>query len=124
MKHILVTVLLSIALCSCAQRIDCRALKTGVFTTRTASNGVVTVTRTATQSIEEIPAIGKKMVNSIRWTADCSFTMQYESGDKPPSPTADQPIDCEIIEVGDGYHVVRATIRGTSIQADYRMETK
>ncbi|MBW2937492.1 hypothetical protein KXJ69_05205 [Aureisphaera sp. CAU 1614] len=64
------------------------------------------------------------MVNSIHWTSDCSFTIEYESGDKPPTPTADLPIDCEIIEVGEDYHIVRSQIRGTEIQFDYLMENK
>lgn len=64
------------------------------------------------------------MINSIQWTGDCTFTIKYESGDKPSAKTADLPIDCEIIEIGENYHIVRARIRGTDIQGDYRMENK
>lgn len=124
MKLSIVTVLLSVALNSCAQKIDCGSFRTGTFTTQTKTNGVIIITRTATQSIEEIPALGKKMINSIKWTGDCTFTIQYESGDKPPSPTAAIPIDCEIIQVGDDFHVVHSRIRGTEIQMDYKMENK
>ncbi len=103
---------------------DCSDVKIGTFTTQTESYGVITVTRTETQSIEDIPAINKKMVNSIYWTSDCTFTLEYESGDKPPTSTAELPIDCEIIDVGEDYHIVRCQIRGTETKFDYTMKNK
>ena len=124
MKLNTVILLFFVTIISCAQKSDCNKLKTGIFTIQTESNGIITVTRTKTQSIEDIPAIGKKMVNSINWTSDCSFTIEYKSGDKPTTPTAELPIDCEIIEVAEDYHIVRAQIRGTETQFDYKMENK
>lgn len=124
MKPSILTILLSVALNSCAQKIDCSPLRTGVFTYQADPLVMITVTRTETQSIEEIPSLGKKMINSMKWTGDCTFTIQYESGDKPPSSTADLPIDCEIIQVGDDFHLVRSRIRGTEMQMDYKMENK
>jgi hypothetical protein len=114
----------SFLLASCAQEVDCSALKTGTYTNQTKNNGAIIITRTETQSIEEVPALDKRMVNSLEWTGDCSFTIQYESGDKPPSANAELPIDCKIVEVGEGYHVVRAQMRGSQETYDYRMEDK
>jgi hypothetical protein len=124
MKLSILTILLSVALNACAQKIDCASLRTGVFTTQADPLGIITVTRTETHSIEEIPAIDKKIINSIKWTGKCTFTIQYESGDKPPASTPDLPIDCVIIQAGDDFHVVRSRIRGTEIQMDYTMTAK
>ena len=53
-----------------------------------------------------------------------ALTLEYESGDKPPTSTAELPIDCEIIDVGEDYHIVRCQIRGTETKFDYTMKNK
>jgi hypothetical protein len=115
---------LLIILSSCIQKPDCSDLKTGLFKIETQNGKTILVSRTETQSIESIPSSNMKMTNTLEWTGDCTFTINYESGDKPSSPSANMPVDCEIIEVGEGYHIVRARIRGSEIEADYRMENQ
>lgn len=124
MKHGLLFLLLIPSFFSCSKKPDCSDLRTGVFTIQTQNSGTVTVTRSETQSIENVPDFDQEMVNSIEWTGDCNFAIIYESGDKPTSPSADLPIDCEIVEVGIDYHIVRAKIRGSEIEADYKMVNK
>lgn len=116
--------LFSIALFSCSNQPDCSNLKTGVFKIETQNNGTIIVTRTETQSIESMPGANMKMTNRIEWTDECKFTITYDSGDKPSSPSADLPVDCEIVEVGPDYHIVRAKIRGSEMEVDYRMENQ
>ena len=124
MNFSFVLILFSVALSSCSNKTDCSDLRTGTFTTQTETNGIVTVIRTETQSIEKLPEINQEATNSLVWTGDCTFTISYESGDKGPHWTSDLPIDCKIIEIGEDFHIVRSTIRGTKYTYDYKMENK
>ncbi len=122
MHPILTIFLLTLSLSACTQNLDCSALKKGKFQIPTESMGNVIIERTDSLHIETLPELGKKTIEHLEWTGDCSFVIEYLSGDIPPGLNARKPIACEIIEIGEGYHIVRSRIVGTDIEADYRME--
>ena len=113
---------MALSVTGCAQKLDCSNLRKGTFETLTESVGNVIVERTDSQHIELIPSIDKKTIYTIKWTSVCEFVIEYLSGDVPPGPNAKRPIKCEIIEVGEDFHIVRARIDGTEFQSDYEMK--
>lgn len=121
MKYIISLLFLAMLLSSCSQTPDCYRLRTGIFETEIESVGKVVGERTDSTYIESIPSLGKKTTHTIRWKGDCTFMIEYLSGDLPEGSNAQKPISCSIIEVGEGYHVIRSRILGTRTTQDYRM---
>jgi hypothetical protein len=118
------SLLIALGLWTCSvvgQELDCQPLRIGIFETTTGSVGTVVVERTAKWHWETIPSLDKRSKYAIEWTGPCAFTIRYRSGDKPPGPDADKPIDCWIINLDDDTHTVRARIRDTEIIKDYTM---
>jgi hypothetical protein len=101
---------------------DCKKFKTGKFVVRSTKGPtrVTKIKRTKNKQIERGEGVVSK--NRVVWIDECTYTIvDIKTRDKR-NIVGDETVICKIIEVGDDYYIVEATIEKFKYSANIRVE--